>query len=73
MLRYLFGKTLSLSLGSLIHSSRIMVFSLIAMPSRGTIMTWELRIGIPPSLSTREWTGRDCQEGHSKWTQEEIG
>ena len=73
MPRDLFGKILSLGLGSPIPSSRTMVFSLIAMPSRGTIMTWELQIGIPPSLSTREWTGRDCQEGHSKWTQEEIG
>ena len=46
--RDLFGKILSLGLGSLIPLSRIMVFSLIARPLGGTVVTWELRIDIPP-------------------------
>ena len=73
MPRDFFGKILSLGLGSPIPSSRTMVFSLIAKSSRGTVVTWDLRIGIPPSLSIREWTGQGCQQGHSEWTQEKIG
>ena len=51
MPRDLFGKKLSLGLGSLIHSSRIMDFNLIAKPSEGIVVTWKLRIGIPPRLT----------------------
>ena len=47
MPRDLFEKTLSLGLGSLIHLSQTMDFSLIAKPSGGIVVTWELRIGIP--------------------------
>ena len=50
MSRDLFGKTLSLGLGSLIHLSRTMDFNLTIKPSEGTAATWELRIGIPPKL-----------------------
>ena len=57
MLRDLLGKILSLSLGSPIPSSQTMVFNLIAKPSGNTVVTWELQIDIPPSLSTGEWTG----------------
>ena len=42
MPRDLFGKILSLGLGSLTHSSLIMDFSLIAKPSGGIVVTWEL-------------------------------
>ena len=37
--KYLFGKILSLSLGSPISSSRTMAFSLIAKPSGGIVVT----------------------------------
>jgi len=50
MPRNLCGKTLSFDLGSPIPSSQTMVFSLIAKPSGGTVVTWELQIGIPPRL-----------------------
>ena len=61
MLRDLFGKILSLGLGSPIPSSWIMVFSLIVKPSEGTVVTWELRICIPPRLFIGEWTSRGIQ------------
>ena len=51
MPRDLFGKILSLGLGSLTPSSLIMVFSLIAKPLGGIVVTWELRIGIPLQLT----------------------
>ena len=53
MPRDLFGKILSLGLESLIHSSRTIVFSLIAKPSRGIAVTWALQISIPPRLIHR--------------------
>ena len=43
--RVLFGKILSLGLGSPTPLSLIMVFNLIAKPSGDTVMTWALRIG----------------------------
>ena len=49
----LFVKILSLGLGSLIPSSQTMVFSLIAKPSGGIVVTYVLRIGIPPQLIHR--------------------
>ena len=48
--RNLFGRILSLGLESLIPSSRIMGFSLIAKPSAGTVVNWALRIGTSPRL-----------------------
>ena len=50
MPRDLFRKILSPGLGSLIPSSQIMVFNLIEKPSRGTVVTCALRIGISPRL-----------------------
>ena len=54
MPRDLCGKILSLGLGSLIPSSWITVFSLIAKPSGGTVVTWVLRIGIQLQLTYKE-------------------
>ena len=51
--RDLFGKILSLGLGSHIPLSLIMVFNLIAKLSGGIVVTWELRIDIPPQLILR--------------------
>ena len=48
MLKDLFGKILLLDLASFTPSSRIMAFSLIARHSRGTVVTWELQIDVPP-------------------------
>ena len=48
--RFVWKKKLSLNLGSLIPLSWIMAFSLIARLSEGTVVIWELQIGIPPQL-----------------------
>ena len=53
VLRDLFGKMLSPGLGFLIPSSRTMAFNLTVKPSRGTVVTWALRIGILPRLIHR--------------------
>ena len=53
MPRDLFGKTLSLDLGSLIRLSQTMDFSLIVKPLGCTVVIWELWIGIPPRLTHR--------------------
>ena len=68
MPRDFFGKILSLGSVSFIPSSRTMVFSLIVKPLGSTVVTWELQIGIHPSLFIREWTGQGCQQGHNEWT-----
>ena len=47
ILTSLSGRTLLLNLRSLIPSSQITAFNLIARPSRDTAVTWELQIGIP--------------------------
>ena len=53
MPRDLYGKILSLSLGSLTPSSRTMVFNLIANPLGGIVVIWAFRIGTPPWLIYR--------------------
>ena len=50
----LYGKILSLGLGSLIPLSRTMVFSLIAKPSGGTVVTWTLKVGIQHQPTHKE-------------------
>ena len=47
MPRILSGRISLLDLGSLIPSSRTMVFNLIARPLGDIVVTWELEIGIP--------------------------
>ena len=53
MLKDLFGKILLLDLASFTPLSRIMAFSLIARPSGGTVVIWELQIDIPPRLTPK--------------------
>ena len=73
MLRSLFGKTLLPGSGSLIPSSRIMVFSLTISPSGDTAMTWELQIDILPQLILTEMDKPRLFIGHSESTQEKVG
>ena len=47
MLRILFGRISLHGLGSLISSSQITAFNLIARPSKDIVVTWELQTGIP--------------------------
>ena len=54
MLKTLFGRTLLPDSGSLIPSSRIMVFSLTVSPSEDTVVNWELRTNILLQLILKE-------------------
>ena len=73
MPRDLFGKILSLDLESLVHSSWIMVFSLITKPSGGIAVIWALQISIPLWLIHKRMDMPRLLISHSEWTQEEAG
>ena len=68
----LFRKILSLGLESFVPLSRIIVVSLIVKLLRGTVVTWELRIGIPPQLIHKGMDRLRLSQGHSERAQEGV-